>query len=85
LPDPIPFSQAVSVRQVCGQGGGGIQALCCQEGEAKVAAKITNNSMRLTQTIKYVSSYSRPRNLRMFWESREDAMNMHPKKTMSRN
>ncbi len=50
-----------------------------------VQAKITNNSIRLSQAIMYISGYSCPSNRRMFWENREDAMNVLVKKTMSRN
>ena len=58
---------------------------CGRKDKPDMADKITNNSIRLTQAIMYISGYSVPSNRRMFWENREDAMNILVKKTMARN
>ncbi len=56
-----------------------------RKGRPDLPAKITNNSLRTTQAIMYLTGYLIPSHRLMFWEQRPDANNMFVKKAMSRN
>jgi len=56
-----------------------------KKGRPDLPAKITNNSLRTTQAIMYLTGYLKPSNRLMFWEQRTDTANMLAKKAMSRN
>jgi hypothetical protein len=45
--------------------------------------KLTHNNMRITHAIMYMTGYLTPSNRRMYWERREDTMNVQVKKAMS--
>jgi len=56
-----------------------------KKGNSDLQAKITNNSLRTTQAIMYLTGYLTPSNRLMFWEQKPDTGNMFVKKAMSRN
>ena len=56
--------------------------LCNQTGHA---AKINHSSMRVFQAVMFITGYSTPANRKMFWEMREDGMNMLVKKNIARD
>ena len=49
------------------------------------AAKINHSTMRVSHAVMFVTGYSTPANRRMFWEQREDAMNLLVKKNITRD
>ena len=49
------------------------------------AAKINHSTMRVSHAVMFVTGYSTPANRKMFWEQREDAMNLLVKKNITRD
>ena len=60
------------------------QQYAVRKGQDSVV-KITNDNIRLCQAIMYITGYITPSSRRMFWETREDGMNVLVRKMMSRN
>jgi hypothetical protein len=56
-----------------------------RKGRPDLPVKITNDSLRVSMAIMYVTGYLTPSNRKMFWEQREDCSNSFVKKAMSRN
>lgn len=56
-----------------------------RKGKPDLPAKITNNSLRTSQAIMYLTGYLTPSNRLMYWEQRPDTNNQFVKKAMSRN
>jgi DNA excision repair protein ERCC-6 len=56
-----------------------------RKGRQDLPVKITNDSLRVSMAIMYLTGYLTPSNRKMYWEQREDCSNSFVKKAMSRN
>jgi hypothetical protein len=59
------------------------QLYAVRKNNTHLKPKLTHNNIRLTHAIMYMTGYLTPSNRRMYWEKREDTMNVMVKKAMS--
>ena len=51
----------------------------------EVAAKLTSSTMRVSHAVMFMTGYITPSNRRIYWENREDGMNLLAKKAINRD
>ena len=51
----------------------------------EVAAKLTSSTMRVSHAVMFMTGYITPSNRRIYWENREDRMNLLAKKAINRD
>jgi DNA excision repair protein ERCC-6 len=56
-----------------------------RKGRLDLQAKITNNSLRTSMAVMFLTGYLTPSNRMLFWENRPDTVNMFVRRAISRN